>query len=111
MSWQIFAPKEWTNAHLKFCFGKGGLTSKGVAFQTEKWLPIGEGAFKVDVLVSPNIIVEIDGDSHKRTRRTEKDAWKDRLLRDDGFRIFRFTDYEVNHSLEWCVNQVLEALS
>lgn len=111
MSWQRFAPKQWTNAHLKFCFGEGGLASKGVPFQTEKYIKVNDGfGFKVDVLVSPNIVVEIDGQSHNRTRRSEKDEWKDELLRFDGFKVFRFTDSEVNHGLEGCVNQVLEAL-
>ena len=109
MSWMRFAPKEWTKAHRKFCFGQGGLASYGIPFKTEVYITVNGFTFKIDVQVSPNIIVEIDGFSHDKPRRQEKDSWKDALLTEDGFKVFRFSDWQINHEFEACVNQVKEA--
>jgi len=109
VSWQRFAPKEYTNAHMKLCFEKGGLADHHIPFQTEIYVTVDGWTFKLDVLVTPNLNVEVDGDSHKRTRRQEKDSWRDGLLEQDGFRVFRFSDWQINHEFESCVNQVVEA--
>ena len=64
MSWQRFAPKEWTKAHRKLCWGKGGLAEHHIPFLTEDYVEVDGWTFKYDVLVTPNIWVEVDGDSH-----------------------------------------------
>ena len=109
MSWQRFAPKEWTKAHRKLCFGEGGLAGHHIPFKTEDYVQVGEWTFKYDVLVTPNIWIEVDGDSHGKPRAQEKDIWKDALLTEEGFDVHRFSDWEINHKFEACVNEVMEA--
>jgi hypothetical protein len=109
MSWMRFAPKEWTKAHRKLCWGKGGLADHHIPFLTEDYVEVDGWTFKYDILVTPNIWVEVDGASHPIESRGRKDGWKDDLLEAGGFEVHRFTDWRINHEFEACVNEVMEA--
>lgn len=104
-SWMKFAPTQWTKAHMKLCFE--GLAPAGISFYTEYPIGISKGhGFQVDVLVAPNLVIEVDGESHLRERRREKDEWKDAELNKAGFEVWRFTDAEVNKNLQQIVEKV-----
>ena len=102
MSWQRFAPKQYTKAHMKLCFGKGGLAEHNIPFITETVV----AKFHVDILVSPNLVVEVDGQSHRRDRRSAKDVWKDRVLSGHGFRVLRLTDRRIERELGEVVAEI-----
>jgi len=93
VSWRQFAPKEHTKAHRFFAFWV--LAERGIPFKTEVYVTVDGYTFKVDTLVTPNAVVEHDGESHLRERRKEKDEWKDDLLTKAGYEVFRIPDSEV----------------
>lgn len=108
MSWRRFAPKQWTSAHFRVCFGKGGLADRKVPFITEHVIMCGEHQFKVDTLVSPNVVVEHLGESHERERRREKDEWRAKILRSYGYKVLEFWDSEVDSDFEGVLTQILQ---
>jgi len=111
LSWQRFAPKEYTDAHFHVCFGKGGLADKKISFITEHVIVTKDGhQFKVDTLVTHNLIIEHYGESHERERRREKDAWRKSLLEKDGFKVLEFWDSQVKDDFDGVINQILEFL-
>ena len=62
------------------------LTEGGIQFEVQVpiWL------YRVDFLVWPNIIIEIDGRRHKSHREvSQNDAIKDRVLKALGFQVIR----------------------
>ena len=103
MSWMRFAPTTYTHAHWHLCFGEGGLADKGVPFQTEYRI----AGFRVDIYITPNLIIEVDGDSHQRQRRQAKDAWKDAVLRKHGFTVLRFTDTQIKKHFDAVMDEIL----
>ena len=108
MGWQRFAKHlEYTDAHFLFCFW--GLARRKIPFKTEVVVACGRHQFKVDTLAYHNVVIEHDGESHDAERRREKDEWKDRLLREHGFKVLRFTDSQVHRDFEGCLDKV-EAL-
>lgn len=92
MSWLKFAPRTWTKPHMRLFMA---LNKRGIPFLSEELVRCGVHGFQVDFLISPNIIVEIDGESHLRESRRLKDEWKDRLLGEYGYKVLRFTNREV----------------
>lgn len=53
-----------------------------------------------------NLIIEIDGDVHGYKERKERDRLREDFLRNKGFKIVRYTNYEIYNNLE----EVLEYL-
>jgi very-short-patch-repair endonuclease len=102
LSWQKFAPKQWTKAHLRL-FHR--LNKEQIPFITETRVL----GFQPDFLLSPDLIVEVDGESHLRESRRRKDAWKDSVLRREGWTVLRFTDWRVQHDLDGVVDEIKEA--
>lgn len=104
MSWRRFVKhKEYTDAHFLFCYW--GLTEHNIPFKSEFTVC----GFNVDVLVTPNVVVEIDGATHDRERRKEKDEWKDEILRQHGFKVLRFQDKQIWCDLDGVIQQIQEA--
>ena len=107
MSWRRFAPTTYTKAHRTLCWGTGGLADHGINFVTEESIDCGtDGTFQVDIYIYPKVIVEVDGASHTRERRREKDAWKDRVLAKHGFLVVRITEQEIQKELAGCVARI-----
>ena len=107
MSWMRFAPKQWTKAHMRLILRLG---REGISYFSEHIVDCGgDGQFKVDTLVLPFLVVENDGDSHKRESRRRKDEWKDSVLEKHGYTVLRFTDWRVWHDLDGVVDEIKEA--
>jgi very-short-patch-repair endonuclease len=74
----------------------------GVAFRRQT--PI--GPYIVDfVSHSAKLVVELDGGQHFDDAHEARDAKRDRFLRSKGFRVLRFSNYDVMTNLEgvWTV--------
>jgi very-short-patch-repair endonuclease len=54
-------------------------------------------------------VVEVDGGQH--ASEVEKDEFRDRWLREHGFRVLRFWNNEVMVNLEGVVGRILDALN
>jgi len=64
--------------------GKAGITHQNEALV---------GAYYVDILLSEGkIIIEIDGQHHAKAQQFNKDALRDKLLKESGYRILRFSN-------------------
>lgn len=99
-----FRPKV-TKAEMRFFFT--GLKNAGILFQTQKIVQGASGKhYRVDGLVAPNIIVEIDGESHNDSKQKVKDLERDRDLCKAGFTVIRFRNWEVYKQLGKCVEAV-----
>jgi very-short-patch-repair endonuclease len=80
-----------------------------VCVKTE--VPMGHGypsCYKVDVgNEALKIAVEIDGNSHKVLCRQQQDRKKEALLKSLGWKVFRFTNEQVEQDVTKCVQEVL----
>jgi len=106
MTWRIkkFAPKV-TKAEVRFFFT--GLKNASIPFQTQMILQGASGHhYRVDGLVAPNIIIEIDGASHDDYKQQLMDAKRDEDLRENGYVVIRFRNWEVYKKLNSCVATV-----
>ncbi|MFZ3338731.1 MAG: DUF559 domain-containing protein [Xanthobacteraceae bacterium] len=67
------------------------------------------GPYIVDfVSYAARIVIEIDGGQHYETTHEARDARRDKFLRSKGFRVRRFSNYEVMTNRE-CVWDVIAA--
>jgi len=72
-----------------------------------KQVPI-EGIALVDFLLPNKIIIQCDGIYwHRKELNKGKDIAQDTILSFKGYKIFRFTDLEINKSTAKCINKVL----
>ena len=60
--------------------------------------------------VTARLVVEVDGDSHYTKEGIKKDRERDAFLRERGFRVLRFSNYEVVRHTDAVVNQIAEAV-
>ncbi len=66
-----------------------------------------EGIALVDFLLSNKIIIQCDGDYwHSRKINKGKDIAQDTVLFFKGYKIFRFTETEINKSAKKCVDKL-----
>ena len=97
-----FMPQGYTKAHLKL---HKALTKANINFVSS----IYQAGFECDIVIR-DLVVEVDGESHKRESRRRKDAWKDNRLRAHGFTVLRFTDDQVNKNVADCVAEIVYKL-
>ena len=65
-------------------------------------------SFRLDFLFRDyRVAVEIDGDSHRGETAREKDEWRTRLV---GYRMLRFTNFDVAERYLWVRAEVVQAL-
>ena len=102
MSWQRFAPKQYTNAELKM---HKALSKANINFLSQYLI----AGFRCDFVIR-DVVVEVDGKSHNIESRRRKDAWKDRCLRKEGYRVLRFADKEVQKNVAGCVAEIVYKL-
>jgi very-short-patch-repair endonuclease len=77
-------------------------------FRFRKQCP--QGLFSLDfACLSARLAVEVDGGSHDRGDRPERDAARDRYLQDSGFLTLRIPAEEVFNNLEGVVLGVVDA--
>jgi len=95
MSWRKFAPKV-TKAEMTLFHA---LNKAGIPFKTQIYIKTKHRDYLVDFLISPNIVVEVDGKSHNSEIRKMKDTLKDQQLTDLGYMILRFKDSEIKKNI------------
>lgn len=81
------------------------LKSEGMRFR--KQTPI--GPYIVDFAwLSGRVVVELDGDNHETDRQIRYDANRDVFLKERGFRVLRFSNWDAIDVPEWVVNKIEE---
>lgn len=69
-----------------------------------------EGIALVDFLLPNRIIIQADGDYwHSRKINKGKDIAQDTVLYFKGYKVFRFSETEINKSVKKCINKVFQA--
>lgn len=62
----------------------------------------------VDFFIEPNIVIYCDGIYwHNLEKVKEKDERQNLILSSNGYKVFRFTNKDINKSVKNCVNKVL----
>jgi len=80
------------------------LKRQGISYM--KQIPL-EGIAIVDFLLPNKIIVQADGKYwHSRGKNKGKDIAQDTILGFKSYRIYRFTETEINHSARRCINKI-----
>jgi len=102
MSWRRFAPKV-TKAEMMLFHA---LNKAGIPFKTQVYIKTKHRDYLVDFLISPNMVVEVDGKSHDLEIRQMKDALKDQHLTEIGYKVLRFKDPEIKKN----INNVLTTI-
>lgn len=68
-----------------------------------------KGIALVDFLLPNKIIVQADGDYwHSREKNKGKDIAQDIVLGFKGYKVYRFTETEINKSARKCINKVIK---
>ena len=82
---------------------------KSISFKFRQQVPIDH--FIVDfACLSKRLIVEVDGGTHSTDDELHRDAKRERYLQAQGFRIVRFSNFDVRHNLERVMDTVVAAL-
>ena len=82
---------------------------KPLGFHFRRQAPI--GPFIVDfVCFQHHVIVEADGGQHGYAQHLSRDARRDQFLESQGFRVLRFWNSEIDHSLDGVVEKILTEL-
>ncbi len=78
--------------------------SMGLELETQIWID----KYRVDFKVSDaNVVIELDGhEFHSTRQQRRKDAYRDRILTQKGFTVFRFTGDEVVANPRNCVEEI-----
>jgi very-short-patch-repair endonuclease len=83
------------------------LRERGYHFRRQR--PIGR--YIVDfVCLKHNLVVELDGGQHAEDAHERGDLVRDARLRDDGFRVLRFWNNEVDDDLDAVLSLILASL-
>jgi len=111
----------WNNGNQKYCCKRCALASTGetnIEQLMRKELERRQIPFKqyqqietfyVDFILDNNIVVECDGVYwHTKPEVEERDLRKNELLKQEGYKLFRFTDKEILSDVKRCVDEVLE---
>ncbi len=78
-------------------------------FYVRRQVPIGR--FVVDfACLRRRLIIEVDGNQHGETAGLARDAIRDAALAKLGFRILRFSNYDVDRALASVMDTIFEAL-
>ncbi|WP_156385687.1 endonuclease domain-containing protein [Devosia sp. Root685] len=70
------------------------------------------GPYYVDFLChGSKLVIEVDGDTHFVGGAQAYDARRDQRIAADGFRVVRFTNYEVTANLDGVMEAIISALA
>lgn len=76
------------------------LTEAGIEFKPQEIV----GPYIVDVLIGDKHVVEVDGGVHET--RVEYDLARDQFMWRRGYRVHRFTNYQIKHELSSVIEQI-----
>lgn len=69
------------------------------------------GPYVVDFYVpSRKLVIELDGDSHYQPNAQRYDEWRDDFLREQGLKVLRFTNTEIQESLDDVIGKIRETI-
>ena len=69
------------------------------------------GPYIVDFYIaSAKLVIELDGSQHYREEGVAADRERDRFLGEQGIRVLRFSNYDVNQHFEGVCGKILECL-
>lgn len=84
------------------------LHSLGIKFVKHKPITNISHKYQCDIFISPNIIIECDGDYyHKYPRGREIDKIRTKELEDRGYKVLRFWENEIKNNIEICTNKII----
>jgi len=83
-----------------------GSTLAGLRFRRQH--PIGHCVADFCCL-SQKLIVELDGEYHEKIKKEDKE--RDDYLREQGFRVLRFTNDQVFDRIEWILQTIADELA
>jgi very-short-patch-repair endonuclease len=56
-----------------------------------------------------NLVIQCDGDYwHNKLEVKERDERQDKVLIENGYKVYRFWEHEINESVEKCINRIKE---
>lgn len=55
--------------------------------------------FVLDFVVAPNIVIEADGPCHDGSKNRRRDRFRDRILKNEGWKVFRIDYHLISDSL------------
>jgi very-short-patch-repair endonuclease len=68
------------------------------------------GKFIVDFCcINKKIIIELDGGQHNTEENIEKDKERQKYLENEGFKVLRFWNNEIDNNLDGVILKILEA--
>jgi len=83
---------------------------KGIDFATQ--YPMRHSYILDFAFPDKKIAVEVDGSAwHSEPKARQMDGFKNKILRERGWKVFRFWDHEILEDVEHCVEKVMDALS
>ena len=99
-----YGKKKDTKIELSLQFG---LKRKGISFDTQFIIP---KTCTIDIVPkNSKIAVFADGDYwHNLPERIEKDKWVNQKLVQNGWKVLRFWEHEINQNLDFCIDKILE---
>ena len=65
--------------------------------------------FVLDFVIAPNIVIEADGPCHDGSKNRRRDRFRDRILKNEGWKVFRL-GYELigdSHRLKQRLDEIL----
>lgn len=81
------------------------LKKRNINYQKQFWI---NRIANVDFLLENKIIIQCDGGYwHNLPDNKERDIRQDKILKENGYQIFRFWEHEINKSAENCINIIL----
>ena len=69
------------------------------------------GPYIVDFLCNAaKLVIELDGGQHNETEHRQRDEIRDVYLTNDGYRVLRFWNFEINSQFSACMDRIYLAL-
>lgn len=98
------APTEWEKKLW------GYLRNKNLGFRFKRQVRIGN--YLVDFCCyEKRLIIELDGGHRKKQQIKQLDSDRTQFLAEEGYRVIRFWNSEIDHGLESVLSEILTALS
>lgn len=121
----FYGKKHSAETHVKFANRKWGpyrdskpermmqiaLALNGIKFIKHKPIKLGKRWHQPDILIEPNIIVEVDGVyHHMRDDRIRRDLWKSQEMTLLGYHVIRIRDKDILKNTQNCADKVIELI-